>query len=505
MATSRSRRIESLRAPAGWGFCNPGVGLSAEFRPLGQQVQQQSQPPSPNKAMGALETRPPPPSGCRPSSQGALSTRACPVTCLLRPVAGQRASSDQGIGWVFSLLSATPGHLCFVTFKEQDGGDGPRTGRSPWLAVDHEDRWKSRGLERGNTWPKVIQPWGELGPHSHLFYQRQGQPQMAQEQVPPPLLRTPRPYPSFCNSSSFLTEVEELLWAGGKQGDEPGGEMGVLHPVGDLFTSAHKDCPVPQGTDPLNPDLISGHPPTTAPESVTGKDKQMDFCWDPWQRCFQTTNGYLSDSRSCSSNYNVAALATSSLVGVVQSIKDHITKPTAMARGRVAHLIEWKGWSAQRSGWELSPAEDERYHCLPEELREARFAAGVAEQFAITEATLSAWSSLDDEELHPESSHQDLVQLQDLESICLQDSLLSGPSQDDSLLAFSPGLTPDDGWPSPEEPPITAAGSESPGLGQQLRRRLPGGPEPEGGARLLRSLPSVDSGSLSEEDEVFYN
>lgn len=33
------------------------------------------------------------------------------------------------------------------------------------------------------------------------------------------------------------------------------------------------------------------------------------------QRCFQTTNGHLSDSRSCSSNYSVAALATSSLVG----------------------------------------------------------------------------------------------------------------------------------------------------------------------------------------------
>ena len=33
------------------------------------------------------------------------------------------------------------------------------------------------------------------------------------------------------------------------------------------------------------------------------------------QRCFQTTNGYLSNSRSCSSNYSVAALATSSLVG----------------------------------------------------------------------------------------------------------------------------------------------------------------------------------------------
>ncbi|XP_025240087.1 protein FAM131C [Theropithecus gelada] len=143
----------------------------------------------------------------------------------------------------------------------------------------------------------------------------------------------------------------------------------------DLFTSAHKDCPMPQGTDPLNPDLPSGRTPTVAVDPVTGKDKQMDFCWDPWQRCFQTTNGYLSDSRSCPSNYNVAALATSSLVGVVQSIKDHITKPTAMARGRVAHLIEWKGWSAQRAGWELSPAEDEHYCCLPDELREARFAA----------------------------------------------------------------------------------------------------------------------------------
>ncbi|XP_061040875.1 protein FAM131C [Eubalaena glacialis] len=271
----------------------------------------------------------------------------------------------------------------------------------------------------------------------------------------------------------------------------------------DLLTqSTHKDCPMPQSTAPLNPDLPSSRPPIVAPDHVTGKDKQMDFCWDPWQRCFQTTNGYLSDSRSCSSNYNVAALATSSLVGVVQSIKDHITKPTAMARGRVAHLIEWKGWSAQRSGWELSTAEDEHYCCLPDELREARFAAGVAEQFAITEATLSAWSSLDDEELHPENSPQDIIQLQDLESIYLQDSLLSVPSQDDSLLAFS---SPD-GWPSPDEPPTIASGPQPPSPKQQHQQRLLGAPGPEEGARLQGSLPSVDSGSLSEEeDEVFYN
>ena len=37
---------------------------------------------------------------------------------------------------------------------------------------------------------------------------------------------------------------------------------------------------------------------------------------------------------------------------------------------------------------------------------------GVAEQFAITEATLSAWSSLDDGELCPESSPLDVLQLQ---------------------------------------------------------------------------------------------
>lgn len=94
----------------------------------------------------------------------------------------------------------------------------------------------------------------------------------------------------------------------------------------------------------------------------------------------------------------------------------------------------------------------------------------------------------------------------DLDSIYLQDSLLSGPSQDDSLLAFSsPGLSPD-GWPSPEEPPITAAAPQPPIPEQQHRPRLPGGPGPEGGSCLQGSLPSVDSGSLSEEeDEVFYN
>lgn len=55
---------------------------------------------------------------------------------------------------------------------------------------------------------------------------------------------------------------------------------------------------------------------------VWGGEETMSSGWLPFpppllflQRCFQTTNGYISDSRACPSNYSVAALATSSLVG----------------------------------------------------------------------------------------------------------------------------------------------------------------------------------------------
>ncbi|XP_025229751.1 protein FAM131C-like, partial [Theropithecus gelada] len=131
---------------------------------------------------------------------------------------------------------------------------------------------------------------------------------------------------------------------------------------------------------------------------------------------------------------------------------------------------------------------------------------GVAEQFAITEATLSAWSSLDDEELHPENSPQGIVQLQDLESIYLQDSLPSGPSQDDSLQAFSSSSLSPESCPSLEEPPSTAGIPQPPSPELQHRRWRPGHQGPEGGTHLPGSLPSVDSGSVWEEDdEVFYH
>uniref|UniRef100_A0A5F8HLV3 Family with sequence similarity 131 member C n=1 Tax=Monodelphis domestica TaxID=13616 RepID=A0A5F8HLV3_MONDO len=284
----------------------------------------------------------------------------------------------------------------------------------------------------------------------------------------------------------------------------------------ELFTSAHKDCPLPRGIDCPAPGLPSGCLPSDAPDYVTSKEKQMDFCWDPWQKCFRTPNGFLSESKACSSNYNVAALATSSLVGVVQSIKDHITKPTAMARGRVAHLIEWKGWNAQQSGWDPSPAEEEHYSYLPDELREARFAAGVAEQFAITEATLSAWSSIEDEEMCQGESSQDVIPLQDLGSMYLQDSLLSGPLLDSSLQAFSSSLSsslpapgqPAENWDSPEEPSTVEPWPPSPQKQQLLLEVEPEAVEDQTQAepktQLHSSLRYVDSSSLSE-DEVFYN
>uniref|UniRef100_A0A8C3XRF3 Family with sequence similarity 131 member C n=1 Tax=Chelydra serpentina TaxID=8475 RepID=A0A8C3XRF3_CHESE len=169
-----------------------------------------------------------------------------------------------------------------------------------------------------------------------------------------------------------------------------------------------------------------------------------------------------------------------SALGLVQTIKDHITKPTAMARGRVAHLIEWKGWSAPQAGGEPWLTEEEHYSYLTDELREARFAAGVAEQFAITEATLSAWSSLADEEMNYGGSSQEIVQLQGSFPVL---SAMSSPA----------GL-----WSSPALP---ADSSE--------KEQACAGREQEGAAgvhqkRLSSSLHYVDSSSLSE-DEVFYN
>ncbi|XP_048844583.1 protein FAM131A isoform X2 [Brienomyrus brachyistius] len=106
--------------------------------------------------------------------------------------------------------------------------------------------------------------------------------------------------------------------------------------------------------------------------------------------------------------HEIAALAWSSLYGISQVVKEHVTKPTAMAQGRVAHLIEWKGWCKPVEPFSTLESHLTSYRHLSEGEQEARFAAGVAEQFAIAEAKLRAWSSVDDDDDEPnEDLHEE--------------------------------------------------------------------------------------------------
>ncbi|XP_078414221.1 protein FAM131C isoform X1 [Cetorhinus maximus] len=168
-------------------------------------------------------------------------------------------------------------------------------------------------------------------------------------------------------------------------------------------------------------------PPPKAEDREFSKQDRTDFCWEPiLQNCFGSTSVIFSGSKQTLNGYDITALARSSLVGLVQTVKDHITKPTAMARGRVAHLIEWKGWGAHGGGCNPCPMDEAHYSSLTDELKEARFAAGVAEQFAITEATLSAWSSLDAEEVIGVSSPSNTVDYLNTDEVYLEDQSLGG-------------------------------------------------------------------------------
>ncbi|TRY92228.1 hypothetical protein DNTS_023802 [Danionella cerebrum] len=114
-------------------------------------------------------------------------------------------------------------------------------------------------------------------------------------------------------------------------------------------------------------------------------------------------------SRRALTIQEIAALARSSLHGISQVVKDHVTKPTAMAQGRVAHLIEWKGWCKPSDAPCALETHLSSYSHLSEGEQEARFAAGVAEQFAIAEAKLRAWSSVDGDESNDDSYDEDFL------------------------------------------------------------------------------------------------
>ncbi|XP_075426965.1 protein FAM131A isoform X2 [Ascaphus truei] len=116
----------------------------------------------------------------------------------------------------------------------------------------------------------------------------------------------------------------------------------------------------------------------------------------------------LPKSRRALTIHEITALARSSLHGISQVVKDHVTKPTAMAQGRVAHLIEWKGWSKPSDSPVALERDFHSYSHLSEGEQEARFAAGVAEQFAIAEAKLRAWSSVEGEDSMDDSYDEDV-------------------------------------------------------------------------------------------------
>ncbi|XP_051962288.1 protein FAM131C-like isoform X1 [Xyrauchen texanus] len=227
----------------------------------------------------------------------------------------------------------------------------------------------------------------------------------------------------------------------------------------------------------------------------------------------QPNNGSMSDKRS-NSVYDIGELATSSLLGLLATIKDHITKPTAMAQGRVAHLIEWKswggeatsgrgycGWTQDGGGWGGVGAElqeDEQFYShLTDEIKEARFAAGVAEQFALAEAAMNDWSTQDIENQVTANT----VPLQDPEGFYLSQFLLDGGSLGvpQHLLRMHMEANIDTSSLAPSQPPLShfPSHSHSP-LDIQL-------PQPEQRISPLEgSARHADSISISE-DEVFYN
>ncbi|KAJ8357842.1 hypothetical protein SKAU_G00206360 [Synaphobranchus kaupii] len=172
----------------------------------------------------------------------------------------------------------------------------------------------------------------------------------------------------------------------------------------------------------------------------------------------------LPKSRKALTIQEIAALARSSLYGISQVVKDHVTKPTAMAQGRVAHLIEWKGWCRPCDSPAALDSHFSSYSHLTEGEQEARFAAGVAEQFAIAEAKLRAWSSLDGEDSYEDSCDEDATPYSDphLTTQSGDSSLLPQSSQDLwQGRAFQPDA-PHLAEESPAPPGTLRSGTRSP-------------------------------------------
>uniref|UniRef100_A0A3P8X197 Family with sequence similarity 131 member B n=1 Tax=Cynoglossus semilaevis TaxID=244447 RepID=A0A3P8X197_CYNSE len=165
---------------------------------------------------------------------------------------------------------------------------------------------------------------------------------------------------------------------------------------------------------------------------------------DGEQLSMEDTTSILPRLKRNSNPYGIGALAKSSLSGVsgvTRTMKERVTKPTAMAQGRVAHMIEWQNWGMQTVGaggvlqtrMTTQEREKERrlendaYSDLSDGEKEARFAAGLQPQtFAISEATLLAWSSMDGDSQRLGSNQGSVAHLSEVnqESITSRDQIL---------------------------------------------------------------------------------
>ncbi|XP_036930872.1 protein FAM131B isoform X3 [Acanthopagrus latus] len=167
---------------------------------------------------------------------------------------------------------------------------------------------------------------------------------------------------------------------------------------------------------------------------------RSEFSWEGINLSMEDTTSILPRLKRNSNAYGIGALAKSSLSGVSRTMKERVTKPTAMAQGRVAHMIEWQNWGMQTVGAGGIPAarittqerekerrlENDAYSDLSDGEKEARFTAGILQQFAISEATLLAWSSMDGESPRSGSNQGSVAHLSEVnqESITSRDQIL---------------------------------------------------------------------------------
>ncbi|XP_029591892.1 uncharacterized protein LOC115176177 isoform X2 [Salmo trutta] len=170
---------------------------------------------------------------------------------------------------------------------------------------------------------------------------------------------------------------------------------------------------------------------------------------DGEQLSMEDTTSILPRLKRNSSAYGIGALAKSSLTGVSgvsRSMKDKVTKPTAMASGKVAHMIEWQSWNTPSTGTEGNVVakiptsqrekdrrrESEMYSELSEGEKEARFTAGLMAQFALSEATLLGWRSMEEDSLCAGSNQGSVAHLSETnqESITSREQAMHHSSAD---------------------------------------------------------------------------